>query len=65
MILTHHAGSVKIVINKRRARGDFSLNHIKARFDEDYIIVISVKRSLPILSRLKENSHQLMAAAAR
>jgi hypothetical protein len=63
MIKTRHACSVKIVINKRRARGDLSLKHIKARFAKDYII--SLKCSFQILSGLKEHPRQLMAAATR
>jgi hypothetical protein len=63
MLITHHVGSVNIVINKRKGRGDFSLNHIKERFAEDYII--SLKCSFQILSGLKECAHQLMAATTR
>jgi hypothetical protein len=63
MLITHHAGPIKIIINKRGDRGDFLLNHIKARFAEDYII--SLKHSFQILSGLKEHSRQLMAATTR
>jgi hypothetical protein len=38
MLTTHHAGTVKIVINERKARGDLPLIHIKPRFAEGYII---------------------------
>jgi hypothetical protein len=63
MLINHHASFVKIVINKQRARGDFLLNHIKARFVEYYII--SLKRSFQILSGLTERSHQLMEETTR
>jgi hypothetical protein len=43
MLITSHAGSKTIAINKRRARGYFSLNCIKERFSKGYIIVISLK----------------------
>jgi hypothetical protein len=38
-----HAGSINIIINKRRAQEYFSLNYIKSRFANGYIIVISPK----------------------
>jgi len=63
MLTTQHVGYGKIVINKRRAQGDFSLSRIKSRFVEDYII--SHKRSFLILSGLKECSHQLMEIRTR
>jgi hypothetical protein len=65
MLINHQAGSVKIIINKRRDQGDLSLNQIKAQFTDDYIIFISLKHSFQILSALKEYSRQLMVAIAR
>jgi hypothetical protein len=43
MIITDHAGSIKIVINSEGSRGYFALNFIKEQFSKGYIIVISPK----------------------
>ena len=38
MVTTLYAGTVEIVINQRKDRGDIPLIHIKIRFAEGYII---------------------------
>jgi hypothetical protein len=65
MVIANHAGFVKIVINKRRDREDFSLNYIKEQFAKGYIIVVSPKGFISSYYPVERHSRQPMAVAAR
>jgi hypothetical protein len=60
MVTTHYVGTVEIVINQRKARGDLPLIHIKPRFVEGYIIPSEC--SFQTSSGENRHSRQLMAA---
>jgi hypothetical protein len=61
MLTMHHATTVEIFINERKAQGDLPFTHIGPRFAEGYIIPSN--SSFQTLSGANELSRKLMVAA--
>jgi hypothetical protein len=58
MLTNHHAGTIDIVINERKARGDIAFTCIRPRFVEGHIIPFEC--SFQTLSGENRRSPQLM-----